>query len=230
MAQNSYIPVGRTSLIKRNGLDYQVQTEYAPRPKPRITTTISSNGRVLHKVDRPLEHPIGNVDEQRVAERTIQRQHDDVNSIIQNGWYKPPPNPTQDAAPERSREPAKHSQEAIDSVKPFTVYDQLLELEGVERVYRVTTDGEFIGAASSEQFKTAYKALFKNLRDIMNLFLELPGSDGLRETGVAEIEPGRIYFASVGDECFFIVISSGAKDADYEKKIKDIVDPNEFDL
>lgn len=230
MAQNSYIPAGRTSLIKRNGLDYQVQTEYASRPKPRITTTISSNGRVLHKVDRPLDRPIGTVDEQRVAERTIQRQHDDVNSIIQNGWYKPPPNPKHTSSTDQPVSPSPGSQEALDAVKPFTVYDQLRELEGVERVFRVTTDGEFVGTASSEQFKAVYKSLFKNLHDIMNLFLELPGSDGLREKGVAEIEPGRIYFASVGDECFFVVISSAAGNDNYEKKIKDIVDPSEFDL
>ena len=55
MSTSEFIPVGRTSLVRKRGLNLQVQTEYASRPSPRITTTILSDGQVLHKVERTLK-------------------------------------------------------------------------------------------------------------------------------------------------------------------------------
>lgn len=78
----SFIPAGRTSLVKRGESMLQVQTEYAPRPYPRITTTILNQGQVLHKLEKKLEQAIGSVEEQNLAEDVMKRQHAEVLSLI----------------------------------------------------------------------------------------------------------------------------------------------------
>ena len=71
MTPNQYIPAGRTSLVRRGGAPIQVQTEYAFRPYPRVTTTILDNGKVLHKVERKLEKGIDSLEEQSHMEEVI---------------------------------------------------------------------------------------------------------------------------------------------------------------
>ncbi len=77
-----FIPAGRTSLVKRGDQQLQVQTEYAYRPYPRITTTILNGGQVLHKLEKRLERPIESVEEQNIAEDVIKRQHLEVIALI----------------------------------------------------------------------------------------------------------------------------------------------------
>ena len=64
MTVNQFIPAGRTSLVNKDGSSIQIQTEYAFRPYPRVTTTILDNGRVLHKVERKLNKGIDSIEEQ----------------------------------------------------------------------------------------------------------------------------------------------------------------------
>lgn len=78
-----FIPVGRTSLARRGETALQVQTEYAARPNPRIATTISENGRVIHKVERPLERQIMSAEEQRETEAQMRQQHASVVATIE---------------------------------------------------------------------------------------------------------------------------------------------------
>lgn len=80
---SDFIPVGRTSLAKRGNTTLQVQTEYAARPNPRIATTITENGRVVHKVERPLEKPVSSAEEQRTTETQMRQQHATIVSTIE---------------------------------------------------------------------------------------------------------------------------------------------------
>lgn len=80
---SEFIPVGRTSLAKRGNTTLQVQTEYAARPNPRIATTITENGRVVHKVERPLEKAVASAEEQRTTEAQMRQQHATIVSTIE---------------------------------------------------------------------------------------------------------------------------------------------------
>ncbi len=60
----------------------QVQTEYAYRPYPRITTTILTEGQVLHKVEKKLEAVISSIEEQNQTEDVMKKQHREVLSLI----------------------------------------------------------------------------------------------------------------------------------------------------
>jgi len=88
-----FIPAGRTSLVKRGDQQLQVQTEYAYRPYPRITTTILNAGQVLHKLEKRLDRPIESIEEQNIAEDVIKRQHQEVVALIGSKGRERPAQP-----------------------------------------------------------------------------------------------------------------------------------------
>ena len=70
-----FIPVGRTSRIIWGASEIQIQTEYAPRPAPRITSTVFLAGQTLGRVDIELEEIIQDQSEMEQVGRLIARQH-----------------------------------------------------------------------------------------------------------------------------------------------------------
>ncbi len=61
--------------MKRGDAEIQLQTEYAPRPTPRITSSILLSGELLHKIETPLESEIETQEQLEKVERLILRQH-----------------------------------------------------------------------------------------------------------------------------------------------------------
>ena len=307
MATNNYIPTGRTSLVKRGELKLQLQTEYASRPAPRITTTISRDGRVLHKIERELAKTIESFEEQQHIERVIRRQHDDISEIIRNPEFDiklgkdpdpeqnrrnveaqqavkamhesdgqdvlleadglqligiapepapsaPAPYPTfagrKNAIPEdeiatpedleRAMEAeqqeevaaleASESPEDGEEIDPaIYAYERLLVARGVTNVYRVDNQGNFVGHKEDKHFRKKFGAIFKNLHEMMSLFSQLPGHLAERERGVCEIQTDRLYFASVGTECYFVVVERTDGDTNFEKVIRRAIFGDEND-
>jgi hypothetical protein len=214
MTEANYIPTGRASLVKRAGAAVQVQTEYASRPSPRVTTTISHRGQVLHKIERMLVKPIESAGEQQKTELEMRRQHDEILGIIERE--------------NRSRElrpaaPSKPQEE-------ISTHQKLRDLPNVSHVFRVDNEGQLVGTRSAVEFNKLYGGVLKNLQELMSLFNPVAGSGGYRETGVVEIEPNRLYFASQGSECFFVVIDRSREKHPYEQLIKQIVVPDPFAL
>ena len=78
----NYVPAGKTSIIRRSDISYQLQTEYAYRPYPRITTTILHEGQVIKKIERKLDNIIGSIEEQNDVQDIIQAQHNQVFRLI----------------------------------------------------------------------------------------------------------------------------------------------------
>jgi hypothetical protein len=210
MATSAYIPAGRTSLVKRGDLVLQVQTEYAQRPSPRITTTILSKGQVLHKVELALERPIDSLRQLEKADTIIKRQHSEVLSIVNN---------------QDSNLPLTGALVEQKPVRPPTTYERLAELPGVDRVYRLDTEGHFLDGELSEEFTSAMRNVFTNIADLIQIFIREPGVGMTREKGVCEIEHNKLYIASAGAECYFILLGDVPPGYNYEKVIKDIVDP-----
>lgn len=212
MTKVNYIPTGRTSLVKRAGTAVQVQTEYASRPSPRVTTTISHRGQVLHKIERMLIKPIESTGEQQKTEVEMRRQHDEILGIIER---------ENSAGESRPTAPSKVQEE-------IPTHQKLRDLPNVSHVFRVNNEGQLVGSRSAVEFNKLYGAVLKNLHELMSLFNPVTGSGGYRETGVVEIEPNRLYFASEGSECFFVVIDRSSEKHPYEQLIKQIVVPDPF--
>jgi hypothetical protein len=204
-----FIPAGRTSTVKRGNTVLQVQTEYAHRPNPRITTTILDNGRVLHKVERQLDRTIESLEEQRKTEVTLVRQHTEVMSIIQND-------------PSAVNESKFPSPEPID-ISPLSAHDRIKAIPGVQMVIQMENDGTFSSPEMTMEFQKQFAFVFKNLRELLELFERVPGVGVVRRQGVYEVERDRLYFVSCGDECFFVVIRRVNVTTQYEQELRAVL-------
>jgi len=204
---SKYIPVGRTSLVKKGSIALQVQTEYAFRPYPRVTTTISNNGQVIHKVEKKLLRPVLSLDEQSRMELVMSMQHKEIVGILNETTFVS--SLGIDASPSES-----------DGVG---MAQRLSTLPGVVRVCELDNEGRFVGDKASREFKRAFSPIFRNLRDLMEVFTLVPGADSCREKGVYEVEHDRLYFASSGTQCFFLIVEANGSEHDYEAEIRQAV-------
>jgi hypothetical protein len=223
MTPNQYIPAGRTSLIYRSGSPLQVQTEYAFRPYPRVTTTILDNGKVLHKVERKLNKGIESIEEQSHMEEVIKAQHSEILAVI---------NEKNETKEEKE---ARQGQVKITATQKFslpsepTLADKFGSIPGVEKVYQLDRAGRFLAESESSFFKNAYPAIFQGLEDLIQLFMQLPGAEMKRERGVCEVDRDRLYFVSAGKEFYFLIVTRIDHKTEFEKEIKKIVCPSPFD-
>lgn len=187
-----YIPAGRTSIVKKGRSEFQMQTEYAGIPHPRITTTIFSEGQVLHKIEKVLEKDIETIEEMHQIEDIIKAQHLEVSKVIRERGV--PASPGNDIVSKPDDNPT----------------ERIRQLEVVEQVFRITSDGKIADSNKiTREFKNLFKHILKELPQMIMVFAALPGQSGHREEGIYEIEPGRILLASKGDTFFLILIKSG---------------------
>ena len=227
MAADSYIPVGRTSMARQGAKSLQVQTEYAPRPAPRITTTISHQGQVVHKIERTLERAIDSPEAQNRVERTLRNQHAEIIAIIEkpNCASIPTPAATESQSTATAPVPVASGNEGdpestVEAIPGPVAYSRLQEIPGVKRIYRLDNEGNIVGRDEPTRFRQAFAAIFRNLEDLVSLFAADPGAGFTRQKGVLEVERDHLYFASAGYECYFLVVSRIDETTNYEDAIK----------
>lgn len=217
MAIADLIPTGRTSLVKRGNVSLQVQTEYAYRPVPRITTTVQKDGQVMQKIERALDKPIENIEEKNRMEVTIRKQHAEVIAIIKRDGKAPaasaPPPKPQPSEPKSYPEPGPI----------LTIAEQLENLPGQHTVYRLDNEGNFINAAVSTEFKKQFKPVFKNLHELISIFASIPGIGLTRETGVCEVDRDSLYLVSTGTEFYILTLQHADYSIDYEVEIRSML-------
>jgi hypothetical protein len=125
------IPSGLSSEAKLKDAKLCVQTEFAQRPKPRVTTTISRNGVVLEKVENAWEGPPRTEQERERIERFLRRQHQGVLARIKS-------DNTQSAAPSAEAEKTASTGQA-----GMSRIDRLLsETDGVSGWTHISGDGQ----------------------------------------------------------------------------------------
>jgi hypothetical protein len=105
-----------------------------------------------------------------------------------------------------------------DPVPPIMM--RLEALPGTHRVYRLDNEGNFLNAAVSKEFQKAFKPIFKNLRELIAVFTEVPGIGLTRETGVYEIDRNALYLISTGLEIYFFCIVRPDYSIDYELELR----------
>ena len=222
MSLDQYIPAGRTSLIKKGKQDLQIQTEYAYRPRPRITTSIAVSGRVIQKIERELAKPIDSEEQQMRVQRTIVQQHAEILSLIKKRTLDKEASlkPISEAPASQEQPPVEEP--ASPEVEYEHIPDKILDLPGVSQLFRLTNDGDFVDDGTENKFRKKYRKIFKNLADLMELYGREQGGIK-REIGVYEIQPEKLYFASSGVECYFIVINEPSLELNYEISIRDII-------
>jgi ABC-type phosphate/phosphonate transport system substrate-binding protein len=71
-------PAGISSEANFREMKFCVQTEFAPRPKPRITTSVSLNGEMVQKVEKFWEKLPQSEEDKDEIERFLRKQHQEV--------------------------------------------------------------------------------------------------------------------------------------------------------
>jgi len=203
MVMADYIPAGRTSRTLYGRVELQIQTEYAYRPDPRLTTSIFSKGQVIHKIEQELPQPITSMEDKSRVETLLLRQHKQVMEVIKSDEFE-------DIL--RARLPEKD----LPPPRPKSLPERLKAVGGVTGVYALDNEGNFLGSNVSSGFKRQYKAVFRHLRELLGVFTELP--EGRREDGVYEVERDRLYLISTGNGCFF-VLTTPADGVNYEQAL-----------
>lgn len=209
MSVATFIPNGRTSQVKKGNVALQVQTEYAFRPYPRLTTTVLSDGQVVHKIEKKLERPIASVEEQTEVERMISRQHSEVVSIIK-----------QNAA----SNPSMIQKFKESSSEYLSLADRIKAVPGVQQILDLDNEGHFANREHDEQFRKAFATIYRGLRELIGVFALLPGVTMSRERGVYEVERDRLYLVSCGDEIYVVLVKPATAPVSYEKLLKKTID------
>jgi hypothetical protein len=196
---------------------------------PRITTTVLNNGRVLHKIERSLDRAVESVEEQAKTEVIIKRQHGEVISILQgDSPLASASQPVSTVHSEPDSAPPPPVSPAVQPAKEVTPDEKLRQIPGVTHVFTLDNEGNFFSNTGSEQFAKMFAPIFRNVSELVQLFGREPGVGITREPGVVEIERDRLYFASSGTECYFIVVRRVNVTTEYEKEIKQAVRPPEL--
>ncbi len=206
MAQADLIPAGRTSRIVRGEKELQIQTEYAYRPNPRLTTSVINKGQVIQKIQQDLDTPVSTLEEKVKVEDLLRKQHMEVLGIISDKNF---------STDLTVREKPKLKTETL------TTYERLTKLDGIVKVYQIDNDGNFVSDKINTEFKKVFDKVFKSLPEILDIFSFLPG--GIREKGVVEIERNRLYFISTGSECFFILTLRTSAKESWEERIRTVL-------
>lgn len=221
---SSYMPTGRTSQVEVETGPLQIQTEYAYRPYPRITTTVLNQGQVLHKIEKKLEQPISSPEEQAEAQAFIGKQHLAVVDTIKlndSNRQIPTIDSLKSADKEISGDSDKDSGGDFDPTA--SIFERIESVAGVQRVYHLDVEGNFVGRLSDDQFRKEFRKVFKNLQELLSVFALAPGGKK-RERGVCEIERDRLYFVSAETECFLVSIRRTDGETVYEKVLKSAIE------
>jgi len=234
MNSQNYIPTGRTSLVKQGEVALQVQTEYARRPAPRITTTVLNSGQVIHKIERSLNHQVESSEEKTRVEVYIKKQHSEIIAIIENNPLKTDPalstsgikiiddNPESDQKHSEIESMLKES----EAPKEKSTHELLAELPGEHRVFRLDSNGNMPDTSLSPKFKKQFKPVLKNLHTLLDLFAKLPAPGPRRKSGIYEIECNVLYLISDGNEFYLFYIIRPELRVHYEQYLRSVLKKN----
>lgn len=80
---SDFLPAGRLSAIEYGSEKIQIQTEFARHPQPRVATSVTVGGRVLHKIQKDWRERLDSPERQREAEALIASQHREVTALVE---------------------------------------------------------------------------------------------------------------------------------------------------
>jgi len=172
------IPNGLVSEASFKDAKLCVQTEFAQRPKPRVTTTISLNGEVVEKVENIWERPPQTEEDKQEIEKFLKRQHQQVLEKIKNRKEKLV----------SSKRKMKEVVPSEETVVP-KVEEELSKTEGVFGWVFILQDGQTLTHQISESENRDAKDLVRRIKDFSSFLpsvtrlgefvggiLEAPGS------------------------------------------------------
>jgi len=117
-------PLGRVSAINTPEGTYHIQTEFALRPEPRVTTTVIFNGKVVHKDNYTCSPEILEEASRDLLDTILAEQH----KKVKESWQREKGASHKATKPEKSPAPVDKSQQT-DIIR-----ENLEKIKGIKEV------------------------------------------------------------------------------------------------
>ena len=197
------MPGGISSEAKLKDAKFCVQTEFAQRPEPRVTTTISRDGVVLKKVENAWEGLPQTEEEKDKIERFLRRQHQDVIAKMTRAMDEP------GAPPGESDKIASPDQSVIGRID-----QELSGIDGVLGWVHVSGEDRTTSHHLPPSEANRISDLVGPLRDISSLLASVSGLGSLVD-GILESPQNSELCVPLGTH--FLVVK-----ADFRVNLKDL--------
>ncbi len=149
------IPNGLSSEASFKDVKFCVQTEFAQRPKPRVTTTISLNGEVVEKEENIWERLPQTEEDREEIEKFLKRQHQQVLKKIKDRGEKL-------VLSRREKEEIAPSEDSVI----LKAKQELSKSEGVFGYVFISEDKPMITQHISESEKKDIEDLVRRIKDL----------------------------------------------------------------
>ncbi|MCK4223766.1 MAG: hypothetical protein KAX39_01215 [candidate division Zixibacteria bacterium] len=206
------IPGGLSSEASFKDTKFCVQTEFAQRPKPRVTTTISLNGEVVEKVENIWERLPQTEEDKQEIEKFLKRQHQQVLKKIREKSEKL-------ASPEREKEKVASAEEEDVVLK---VNQELSGTEGVFGWVLLSKDDEIIAPGISQ---SEIKDTVDFARRVKDLSIFLPSVTRLGNFvgGILEAPGSCILFSPLQAQFLAVKLDPKVDFKNLVKRIKSVI-------
>jgi len=179
------IPAGLISETHSEDLRFFVQTEFAQRPQPRVTTTISINGAVVEKIENLWDKLPQTEEDKEEIEKFLKRQHQQVLKKIKD----------------KKESFAGYESEKGKTILPedkviLQIRDELSKTEGVLGWVFLLDDEPMISRAVSEREQKQMEDLVRSIKDLSILLTKVTEL-GKFGGGILETPKNRVVFLTL---------------------------------
>lgn len=150
----SFVPNGRLSAVDHGGEKIQIQTEFSKYPEPRVATTVSIGGQVIHKIQKSWGKTIDSLEEMRTVEEVINKQHSEVTALVHEHAATLVAHSTAPAAQPRP----SHSPEVLEKIKG---------IPEVQSAFFVTAEGKLVSMQKVTREAELMAAMIGNMTNIL---------------------------------------------------------------
>lgn len=201
------IPSGISSEAIVKETKFCVQTEFAHRPKPRVTTTITLNGEVVEKVETNWEGTPLTEEDKRDIEQFLKKQHQ---KVIEKIKHK---NEQQNSHNDKGEAGEPEGEDAVVKVDL-----ELTKTEGVLGWAFMLKDGQVLSHRISDRQDRERFMQVKELSSLLSLANQMGGFTG----GTLETPTALSVFVPVQDHFLGIKLSPGTDAQKVIGKIKSL--------
>ncbi len=173
-------PVGRVSAVNTAEGIYHIQTEFALRPEPRITTTVIFKGRVVHKENYPCKLEILAEESRDLLETILNDQHKKAKESLQKqkGDLIPPDKSEKSSTPDKSQqvEIIRENLSKIKGVKEILTldWDNLRKPAQLERSLLSTTNEILIAKVLNFALEIQNQSRLGNIKEVKGVWQNSP--------------------------------------------------------
>ena len=210
----NFNPAGLSSQIKIEGKVFHLQTEFAQRPKPRITTSIILSGETIHKIDHPWEESWETEEERNKIDSFIKEQHEKAIRFIKENVS----NFIKEETIEEEKEILKKEPQSI----LLDLWKKIAELPGIEKLTAISSDGSMFYSEGGDEFGARISPLVVGSNKFADL-LSGVSRLGEFEGGIIETKQERIAFINYKRSILALAIKEGKDLKELLGEIKEVL-------